>query len=379
MLNGIYKDKFLFSMKKLIFKNFYTDTLSFFLTSLLTMSLIVWTLQAVNYFDFVTEDGHGLKIYFYYTFLSFPKILDRILPFMFFVSLFYTILNYEKKNELNIFWIYGISKIKFLNKLILFSIFLMFFQIILSSLISPTTQFKARNFLKNSNVDFFSSLIKEGKFINIVKDLTIFIDKKNEDGSYTDIFLNDTRNKGSKTIYAKKGILIDNGTRKIFRLFDGKVINKDQDKINIFVFDEIDFNLKNFSSNTITVPKIQEISTLTLLSCFINIEAKKFESFKCDKVIDEIKEELLKRLYKPIYIPLISLFCGFLLLNSRSKNNYQKKNNLIFLLTFIILILSEMSLRYSFSSNFLTLTYFLLPLIIFIISYISFYKIVKNV
>ena len=137
--------------------------------------------------------------------------------------------------------------------------------------------------------------------------------------------------------------------------------------------------MKNFSSNTITVPKIQEISTLTLLSCFINIEAKKFESFKCDKVIDEIKEELLKRLYKPIYIPLISLFCGFLLLNSRSKNNYQKKNNLIFLLTFIILILSEMSLRYSFSSNFLTLTYFLLPLIIFIISYISFYKIVKNV
>ena len=379
MLNGIYKDKILFSMKKLIFKNFYTDTLSFFFTSLLTMSLIVWTLQAVNYFDFVTEDGHGLEIYFYYTFLSFPKILDRILPFIFFISLFYTILNFEKKNELNIFWIHGISKIKFLNKLILFSIFLMFFQIILSSFISPTTQFKARNFLKNSNVDFFSSLIKEGKFINVVKDLTIFIDKKNEDGSYTDIFLNDTRNKGSKTIYAKKGILIDNGTRKVFRLFDGKVINKDKDKINIFVFDEKDFNLKNFSSNTITVPKIQEISTLALLSCFINIEAKKFESFKCDKVINEIKEELLKRLYKPIYIPLISLFCGFLLLNSRSKNNYQKKNNLIFALTFVILILSEMSLRYSFSSNFLTLTYFLLPLIIFIVSYISFSKIFKNV
>ena len=197
--------------------------------------------------------------------------------------------------------------------------------------------------------------------------------------SYTDIFLNDTRNKGSKTIYAKKGILIDNGTRKVFRLFDGKVINKDKDKINIFVFEEIDFNLKNFSSNTITVPKIQEISTLALLSCFINIEAKKFESFKCDKVINEIKEELLKRLYKPIYIPLISLFCGFLLLNSRSKNNYQKKNNLIFALTFVILILSEMSLRYSFSSNFLTLTFFLLPLVIFIVSYISFSRIVKNV
>ena len=114
---------------------------------------------------------------------------------------------------------------------------------------------------------------------NVVKDLTIFIDKKNKDGSYTDIFLNDTRNKGSKTIYAKSGILIDSENRKVFRLFNGKVINKDQNKINIFVFDEIDFNLKNFRSNTITVPKIQEISTLTLLSCFVNINAN-YDKFR---------------------------------------------------------------------------------------------------
>ena len=74
-------------MKKTIFKKLYTDTAGFFLTFLLIMSLIVWTLQAVNYFDFVTEDGHGLKIYFTYTLLTFPKIINRILPFIFFISL----------------------------------------------------------------------------------------------------------------------------------------------------------------------------------------------------------------------------------------------------------------------------------------------------
>ena len=55
----------IFSMKKLIFKKFYTDTLAFFSSSILIMGLIVWTLQAVNYFDFVTEDGHGLQVYFF--------------------------------------------------------------------------------------------------------------------------------------------------------------------------------------------------------------------------------------------------------------------------------------------------------------------------
>ena len=84
------------------------------------MGLIVWTLQAVNYFDFVTRDGHGLKIYFFYTLLNFPKIIYRIFPFIFFISLFFTIIRYEMNNELNIFWTNGINKIEFIHILIKF-------------------------------------------------------------------------------------------------------------------------------------------------------------------------------------------------------------------------------------------------------------------
>ena len=70
-------------------------------------------------------------------------------------------------------------------------------------------------------------------------------------------------------IYAKKGILIDQEKQKIFKLLDGRVINSEKSKINVFDFDQIDFNLKSFDTNTITVPKIQEIGSLTLLSCFL--------------------------------------------------------------------------------------------------------------
>ena len=85
------------------------------------MGLIVWTLQAVNYFDFVSEDGHGLKVYFYFTLLNFPKIIHRIFPFIFFISLFYTIIRYEMNNQLNIFWMNGVNKIKFINVILIFS------------------------------------------------------------------------------------------------------------------------------------------------------------------------------------------------------------------------------------------------------------------
>ena len=162
-------------MKKLIIRKLYKDIFIFFSVSLVLTGIIVWTIQAVNYFDFVTEDGHGLKIYFYYSILNFPKIIQRILPFIFFISVFYIIISYEFKNEISIFWINGVSKKKLLNSMIIFSVIFMIFQIILGSYISPLSKLKARDYLKNSNVDFFTSLIKEGVFINVTKGLTIFI------------------------------------------------------------------------------------------------------------------------------------------------------------------------------------------------------------
>ena len=53
------------------------------------MGVIVWTLQAVNYLDFVSEDGHGLKVYFALFITKFSKNYHRIFPFIFF---YFTIL-----------------------------------------------------------------------------------------------------------------------------------------------------------------------------------------------------------------------------------------------------------------------------------------------
>ena len=52
------------------------------------------------------------------------------------------------------------------------------FQIFLGSFISPYSQNEARTFIRTSNVDFFPALIKEGKFIDTVSDLTILLSLK---------------------------------------------------------------------------------------------------------------------------------------------------------------------------------------------------------
>ena len=233
--------------KKLIFDRFLTGNSYFFLISALSLTLIVWIIQAVNFLDFVTEDGHGLVVYFGYTFLNFPKIFTKLMPIMFFISLFYTINKFNEKNELQIFWLNGINKIEFLNALIKYALIFCSLQIILNSFVVPFSQNKARTFIQNSNIDFFPSLIKEKRFIDTVEKLTIYVEKKNSQNEFTNIYLkDDDTTTNTKIISAKRGKLINLNDDRFFELYNGKIMNIDKNKITIFNFKKTNFDLSKY-------------------------------------------------------------------------------------------------------------------------------------
>ena len=167
-------------MKKTIFSNLFNEVTLFFIVCSLTLTLIIWIIQAVNFIDIISEDGHSIATYFSYAFLNIPKIYSKLLLLSFFLSVYYILGVYEDKNQLVIFWINGISKKEFLNRLIYLSIIFGFFSLLLSYFVVPYTQNKARSFIRDSNLDFFPSLIKPKKFIDTVENLTIFLDEKNE-------------------------------------------------------------------------------------------------------------------------------------------------------------------------------------------------------
>ena len=174
-------------MEKLIFKKIIKDISLFLFVSITCVATIVWIIQAVNYLDLVSEDGHSLKVYFAYTLFSLPKILSNILPFMFMISLFYVIISYEINNELIIYWINGITKLNFANIIIKISILYFLIQIFLTTVVVPYSLDKGRSFFRTSNIDLFSSIIKEKKFIDTVEKLTIFVDKKEDIGQDDEI------------------------------------------------------------------------------------------------------------------------------------------------------------------------------------------------
>ncbi len=380
-------------MKKLIFKNLLKDITSFFLLSIISISVIVWVIQAVNYLDFVSEDGHSFRIYFLYTLLSLPKIIGRVLPFMFFLSLFYILLKYEENNELVIFWLNGIKKISFINVILRFSFFFLVIQIFFSSFLIPQTQDLARSFIRTSNIDSFSALVKEKKFIDTVSNLTIYVDEKNEDQILKNIILKDEINKDeSQFIYAQEGKIISNENSKYLLLFDGKIINKDKKGTSIFNFETSQFNLSKFTTKTTTYPKVQEIRTILLLKCIIIYEIAVRENNKdlVDKIfrkntgerflvckdssIAAIKEEVFRRLFLPLYLPIIALFVSTLVLFSKDRFDYKRYKGKIFISVFFLIVLSEISTRYIGKEFFMSIIFSLFPIFLFGFSYLLIYK-----
>ena len=266
-------------MEKLLFRKLITDIILRALIISFTIGIIVWIIQAVNYLDFVIDDGHNFKIYFLFNLYNFPKIIHRILPFVFAISIFFELLKYEKNNELLIFWINGISKKKFIKVLINFSLIVALIQIFIGSLVSPSSQYKARTFLKSSNMDFLPNLIKQGKFIDTVSGLTIFINEKDENNYFKNIYIQEgefsnLKKNDNQIIFAKEGFFVDN-KKKLFRLIDGKIVSNNSEGLISFEFQKIDYDLSKFSSRSIKVPKIQEISSLKLIKCIASLTENK--------------------------------------------------------------------------------------------------------
>ena len=362
-------------MKKIIYSQLLKDITKFFLLSSLSLSLIIWVIQAVNFLDYISEDGHGLVTYFNITLLNFPKIFSRIMPFCIFLSIFYTLIRYENKNELVIFWNIGINKIKFINIVIIFSLIFLFIQITLNALIVPKTLDSAREYIRNSNVDFFPNLIKEKKFIDVVENLTIFVESKNSNGDLKNIYLKDLIKDGqSQIIYAESGKIVSENGLNYLILNNGSFIDINNNNLTRFAFQRTEINLAKYSSKTTKTPKFQEISTQHLIACLYRLNYNSLYSkipayFLCDKSAEnDIDEELFKRLIKPFFIPAIVLIACLIILNSKDSFNYNRFQYILFLIGFFIIVLSEISARYIGNSK---IEYFIfVPLIIFFISYL---------
>ena len=363
-----------------IYQNFIKEIFKTFFVILFGLSIIAWTVRAVNFLDLIVESGYSVSTYFQYSFLNLFGILTKFIPLSFLLALIIFILKQIQENEFIILWTSGVKKIKVVNLFMIISTFVLFLYLVFSTFVTPLVLNKSRilignqgfnSFLPTVRVNQFSDSFKgftfivEQKFKNEIKNVFIY-DKSNTLKNLT----SDKSNKFSTTILAEKGIVGE----KTMVLFNGKIISTEKEdfKNNTINFEQLNIDLRNLQTDTISQPKLQETSTLNLIKCIM------FPKTSVDVILNcktntkkEIITVLNRRIVLPLYIPVIALLCSFLLI----KNHKRKKSNFsmytVFILSFLILVYAELIIRFTGISKIISLLFIGSPLILIPLIYLS--------
>ena len=358
-----------------IYRHFFAELSRYFFLVLFTFSIIVWAVQAVNFLDLIVEDGHGVTVYLNYSLLNIPKILTKFVPLSFLIALFLTILRFEGESEFLILWTSGLNKMKIVNFFFKVSILVTILQLLFSSLINPKFLNQSRSLIKSSNLDYISTMIKSKQFNDTIDGLTIYVEEKKPNGVLKNIFIRDdgnilkslenSKDSNNVTIYAKEGKIEEGSSGSYLALRNG-TIQKENDKNEIVSINFIKTNLqmKGLKTKSIIMPKIQETSSKNLIECIISTN-KNIDILNCPKTESKVDTlaEMNRRFGMPLYIPAVSLILSFLLI---SRNESKRKNlykYFYFGLSFLILVVAEILVRYSGKSFFYSYLYYFIPLI----------------
>ena len=279
--------------------------------------------------------------------------MTKFIPLSFLLALLLTIIKLERQNELLVLWTSGIAKSKITNLFFLISILILFIYIIFSTIITPTALNKSRSLIKQSGVDTVTNLLKPNAFSDAFKGLTFYIGEK-EDNVVKNIFIKDDSNNlnnllpekssaKNKTIYAERGIINKN---KII-LEKGVIQSYEKDNtVKIIQFNKTLLNFNNLDNRVIKDVKIQETSTLKILSCLKNHYYNQIsdEYIKnCPKNnIAIVIETFSRRIIMPLYIPLVSIFNFIYIIYTKNKKTKIINRYIFFMLSFILLVLSEL-------------------------------------
>ena len=295
----------------------------------------------------------------------------KFIPLSFLISLSIFVLKHLRDNEFIILWTSGVKKISIVKIFIFISFLISIAYLTFSTFLTPFSLNKSRGILNDNSFNSFLPTVKAQRFSDSFKGFTFFVEKK-VNNQIKNVFIHDTGNNlknlspdvnqtNDTTILAENGII----ENKKLLLINGQIIStKKNVKNEIINFEQLILSLESLDTMTIKKPKIQETSTYDLFKCLMkkNINTK----FCNDDFKKEIIATLNRRIIIPFYIPIIALICALSLI--KTKQIYLNKY-CCFFYSFLLLVFTELAVRYTGLNNFILFIFLLLKILLFLIIY----------
>jgi lipopolysaccharide export system permease protein len=202
---------------------------------------LIWLTQSLRFVELVVNRGLSFRVFLELTSLLIPNFVAVILPITTFVVVQFVYQRLAGDRELTVMRAAGLSPFALARPALGLAIIALSVGYLLNLWIVPAAfgAFREYQFEIRNRIAAF--LLQEGVFTNVSDDLTVYVRKRDRDGTLHGILVDDARQKNShSTILAERGRLVDTSGAPQVLLFNGsrQEIDRQTGRLNVLTFAE---------------------------------------------------------------------------------------------------------------------------------------------
>jgi lipopolysaccharide export system permease protein len=227
----------------------FRTTLTAFVISVVTLTVLVWFTQVIREFDIVTNQRQSVLTFLSITSLFIPMLVMMIASIAFVISAAHVLNKLSSDSEIIVMNAAGLSPWSALKPLLAAACVVSLLVAFLAIYLSPLCLRELRNRVTEVRADILTHIAQPGRFTSIGGGLTFHIAGRQADGVLVGIFIDDRRDpKEHTTILAQSGEVIKRANGAFLLLEGGSVqtIESGQADPRIVTFERYAFDLSNF-------------------------------------------------------------------------------------------------------------------------------------
>ncbi|MCP8940267.1 LPS export ABC transporter permease LptF [Alsobacter sp. SYSU M60028] len=268
-----------------------------FLATLLTLTAVIWTTQALREFDLLTAKRQTILVFLAVTSLSIPALITIIAPVAVFIATLYTLNKLNGDSELIVMSAAGLPPKRLLRPFLALTVLASLLVSTMTLWAMPASFRDLRDLLTHIRADFLTKIVKEGQFTTLDAGITFHYREKSGE-ALLGIFMQDRRDKDKVSTYiAERGQTTESDGVPYLVLEKGSV-QADQPggrSPNIVTFERYAIDLSQFGSDgDVVTYKPRERSTGEILGLDMNDPYVKANAGR-------FRAELHDRLSAPLY------------------------------------------------------------------------------
>ena len=207
---------------------------------------LIWLTQSLRFVELVVNRGLSFGVFLRLTGLLIPNFVAVILPITTFVVVQFVYQRLAGDRELTVMRAAGLSQGALARPALGLAALVVAVCYLLNVWIVPVSYTAFREYQFEIRNRLAALLLQEGVFTPLSEDLTVYVRRRDPDGTLHGILVEDGRQRNSRaTILAERGRLIDGGASPLLLLQSGsrQEIDKNNGRLDVLTFAETTLDL----------------------------------------------------------------------------------------------------------------------------------------